>query len=463
MRRVMEVLVAGFEIDVDGQAARLELVRCRNGFASMSPPRDRHFSNVLQLSHGASRHLVEVQVHQKAILDYHEESRARDHCDFLLLRLQDADERGGPAAELDAQLDERMSVFDEICRVPVLLSVLVCALADDQEKLPSGIFDLYEMGMLATLRRYSKDGDRVRSTMEMLQLIATANHLAKRRTFQPEDIRRALAGRSELLALWKELLDRGEVPLVKILTLGDVSGEFQFSHLSFQEALFGRTLESTESHAFWSSDTAVCERLNDPFYRNAFTLGRGHLGKALSAQRSAWDFDCQPRLTDLGRFGLKNLVAGAASLLRLDLMNVKLTDPEDMIALATALGDEGLPALEKLGLRWCHIPGAAAPSLGRFLARCPKLAELDLECNRDLLKLPEAAASLTGALGEVGLPALTKLSLRWCHIPAASGPGVGALLARCPVLSEADLLGNRHLVRGSLEASAPSGAELKGL
>ena len=77
---------------------------------------------------------------------------------------------------------------------------------------------------------------RLELATEMLRAIAVANHLAQRRTFSLDDARGALRGMAAHLRLWEELLASGAIPLVKVLALGDQSGEFQFKHLSFQEA-----------------------------------------------------------------------------------------------------------------------------------------------------------------------------------------------------------------------------------
>eukprot|EP00966_Prymnesium_polylepis_P302892 6997439-Prymnesium_polylepis.1 len=62
----------------------------------------------------------------------------------------------------------------------------------------------------------------------MLRAIAAANHLAQRRTFSLADARAALSSQPEGRGLWERLAASGAIPLVKILALGDTSGEFQF-------------------------------------------------------------------------------------------------------------------------------------------------------------------------------------------------------------------------------------------
>lgn len=77
----------------------------------------------------------------------------------------------------------------------------------------------------------------------MLRHVAMANHLARRRTFELADARASLSGRPDELDMWDRCVRAGVIPLVKVLASdGDRSGEFQFKHLSFQEALFVEAL-----------------------------------------------------------------------------------------------------------------------------------------------------------------------------------------------------------------------------
>ena len=51
-----------------------------------------------------------------------------------------------------------------------------------------------------------------------------------------------------------------------MLALGDQSGEFQFKHLSFQEALFVRALCLGEAAAFWATDAAAAAFEEDALF-----------------------------------------------------------------------------------------------------------------------------------------------------------------------------------------------------
>ena len=82
-------------------------------------------------------------------------------------------------------------------------------------------------------------------------------------------------------------MERG-VPLIKTLSIGG-GGEYQFKHLSLQEKLFIKGIKNGEVTDFWPTDTVLIKRLNDAFYRNTFTVGKGHLGEALAQQRPVWN------------------------------------------------------------------------------------------------------------------------------------------------------------------------------
>ncbi|CAE7919646.1 unnamed protein product [Symbiodinium necroappetens] len=445
-----KTLLKGFTVQIDGEPASLHVARRWSSFQDPGPTRLRFLRYELRLTFQDTSHTAQVQIHHAECLSVYRTLQMQE----LWTAIRVVSVSGYPAAPhtgaggletFDTMLEARMSVFDAICRIPVLLSVLACAFAVETQRLPQNLYDLYEMGMLSTLeRRVGKD--RVQAVLEMLQAIAVANHIAKRRTFQAEDLRAALKEPSQL-ALWSQLLEDGSVPLVKILALGDMTGEFQFSHLSFQEALFVRALSASDRdrqfRCFWGSDTSLNSSLNDPFYRNTFVIGRGYLGEALASSQPSFNFDCQPRLSGLGREGLRHLLAGTRSLRSLHLGNVDLGGQ-----IWADLVNSMLPglSLQELVLSRCRL--SAVKPLGALLRACPKLRLLDLEGNKNILKTPSEVAELQEAVGECKLDHLEVLSLRWCHISASSGTCIkGFLTANCPALTKIDLQGNRGLSR----------------
>ncbi|CAE7773870.1 unnamed protein product, partial [Symbiodinium sp. CCMP2456] len=450
-----KTLLTGFTVQIDGEPASLHVARRWSSFQDPGPTRLRFLRYELRLKFQDASHTAQVQIHHSECLSAYRTSQMQEHYTHLQKSLKNQ----GGLETFDAMLEARMSVFDAICRIPVLLSVLACAFAVETQRLPQNLYDLYEMGMLSTLeRRVGKD--RVQAVLEMLQAIAVANHIAKRRTFQAEDLRAALKEPSQL-ALWSQLLEDGSVPLVKILTLGDMTGEFQFSHLSFQEALFVRALSASDRgkqfRCFWGSDTSLNSSLNDPFYRNTFVIGRGYLGEALASSQPSFNFDCQPRLSGLGREGLRHLLAGTRSLRSLQLGNVDLGGQ-----IWADLVNSMLPglSLQELVLSRCQL--SAVKPLGALLRACPKLRLLDLEGNKNILKIPSEVGELQETVGECKLDHLEVLSLRWCHISISSGTCIkGFLTANCPALTRIDLQGNRGLSR-SLFADTSLAAYIQG-
>lgn len=448
--KVLELLLSGFSTYVDGEEAKLQVTACDSShFNDPGPLRFRWVSCRLSLLYQQSSHPVQVQIHHGQSLETFRRAGVQEHFSFVQKTLKDG-HQAGDEPSFDAMLEARMRVFEEICRVPVLLSVLACAFAVEVQHLPADIYELYEMGMLATLQR-QLGKDQVPVGLEMLEAIAVANHLAKRRTFQVEDLEDALKGTPHLPPLWSRLLEDGSIPLVKILTLGHSIGEFQFSHLSFQEALFVRALKSGLRNNFWSRDSVLSCNLNDPFYRNAFAIGRNHLGEALAVSRPCLNFDCHPRLTDIGRTGLRNLLAGVRAIRELDLANVNLQNDQEVDELISAMTSAKVPNLKVLGLSRCRLNQKSTRAIGALLQMCP-LKRLDLEGNTAFLVSNEAVEGLTEAVGRTGLQSLDVLSLRWCHIQPVVSAAVKDFLDTCCGRSVIlDIQGNRGLSKDLLQ------------
>ena len=116
----------------------------------------------------------------------------------------------------------------------------------------------------------------------------------------------------------------------------------------------------------------------DPFYRNTFVIGRGYLGEALASSQSSFNFDCQPRLSALGREGLRHLLAGTRSLRSLHLGNVELGGE-----IWADLVNSMLPelSLQELVLNRCRL--SAAKPLGALLKACPQVAPLGFGRQQD--------------------------------------------------------------------------------
>ena len=442
--KVIKALTSDFQTHVDGEPAKLQAAGVASKFQNPGLLRLRYVSCKLYLVYQETSYPVQVQVHHCGCLAAFRHSAAQDDLAFLRNALRASSHSRPEEGTFDAMLEARMDVFEEICSIPVLLSVLACAFALEVQRLPADIYELYEMGMLTTLQR-RLDQEQVATALEMLEMIAVANHKAKRRTFQVDDLQEVFQQKPQLLTLWSELLEDGHIPLVKILTLGHLTGEFQFSHLSFQEALFVRSLALGSDNHFWSDRLSLCCNLNDPFYRNALLIGRNHLAESLTAKQPHLNFDCQPRLSEVGRTGLRNLLAGVHTIAELDLANVNLRNDQEVHALVSSLTSAATgPNLRVLCLSRCQLTEKSTSAIG-ILLKSSRLSKLDLEGNTHFLTSTEAADGFADSIGSQGLQSLEFCSLRWCHIPPTVHPAIRRLFETCCVCKglTLDLQGNR--------------------
>ena len=146
------------------------------------------------------------------------------------------------------QLNRQLTFFDEVCKVPVLLSLFVVAVGGSGEAtggevspptLPSDLFELYKLAVLATIKKApDAPEDLLRS---MLRSVGSANQLAGRRIFSGADVNQALESNPKAKELWWSLIEGNQaIPFVRTLAVpangaAQDQFEFQFSHLSIQE------------------------------------------------------------------------------------------------------------------------------------------------------------------------------------------------------------------------------------
>ena len=153
------------------------------------------------------------------------------------------------------------------------------------------------------------------------------------------DFENPMAGHSAQFELWERLSAEDEgVPLVK--TLDVQAGEYQFKHLSFQEALFVEGVivdEGVLRDALWSNNKAAQKNLCAPFLRNSFKIGHGYVGAPLAAHRSEWKL---PKMDMIGAEALCHVLHGAGGLKSLDLKEANLTH-STLAQLAVAV--KGIP------------------------------------------------------------------------------------------------------------------------
>ena len=155
----------------------------------------------------------------------------------------------GDEKEWDMQLNRQLTFFDEVCKVPVLLSLFVVAVGGSGEAagggetspptLPSDLFELYKLAVLATIKKtIDAPDDLLRS---MLRSVGSANQLAGRRIFSGADVNQALESNPKAKELWWSLIEGNQaIPFVRTLAVpangaAQDQFEFQFSHLSIQE------------------------------------------------------------------------------------------------------------------------------------------------------------------------------------------------------------------------------------
>ena len=324
--KIATALQNGYRTEAGGVMLHLELVRALNRFSQLDPTHFRRivFSCCLNIAHPngtRTKLLCELEMHHLLLLQYHEVSDARAYYLSFGSHLR-FNYEAHLKADLDFVLERRMALFDEVGKTPVLLSMLILVLGthgtrSEDVRLPADLFELYLFAMNAAVARHFSEEER-EPALAMLRAIATANHLVQRRTFTLQDVGEALAATPSLLALWGRLLTEGAVPLVKVLALGDQTGEFQFKHLSFQEALFVQAAMRGDAAAFWSSDAVAARVLGTPFFTNALRIGKGHLGGSLAQLRPCWDFSQHP-LSERGWAALQELLLGAVGLVSLTL------------------------------------------------------------------------------------------------------------------------------------------------
>eukprot|EP00439_Symbiodinium_sp_Y106_P027014 s1986_g3.t1 len=295
MKTFLEMIAIGFPYEVDGKAVKLELARVKNKFSSKDsdPSRFRNVLLNLELSCGQISHFVELQVHHQLILGYNETSHAHDFYDYFRRELRNT---YGQDMEhnLNFMLEQRMQLFKEISEVPVLLTVMTMALLNSSQ-MPGNLLELYERGLrnmlLGSLKEEQAGDAEVAAIWEMMQKVAVENHFRQKRIFTQHDVDDALSTSPELHRRWLTCVENGEVPFVKVLSDGE-GAEFQFRHLSFQEALVARCLASrdgkeedappteeaqTVAQRFVRHQGSLAQFINTPFYLNMLRTGAGQL------------------------------------------------------------------------------------------------------------------------------------------------------------------------------------------
>ena len=314
-----ERLQNGFEVDIDGDCAKLDLIRIKNKFKDLDPTHFRNALFNLRLSYREQMFLGEIQLHHEKIIGHNEESNAHHHYNYFRSLLKETydDEL---SQQLDFLLETTMSVFEEVVKVPVLLSMLAVVLRSEADgavmKLPTDIFNLYSSATATVVKeaapKYEEDALSDSDIFACLRTLGYQNHLLHQRIFTSENALQSLHGSPSLLASWKALLRHHEVPpLLKVLTAADVaggSGEYQFAHMSFQEFFFLETLNRSEGQLpedfKWETIEDKVEFFRDKFNDNVTRLGGAILAQKLFSAEHGTDLafeQCFPNANQAAR------------------------------------------------------------------------------------------------------------------------------------------------------------------
>ena len=233
----------GFEVIFKGKVAKLYLLRCKNKMGNKDPTRFSNMLTNLVLEYDGVTVITELQVHHRMILEYNDSAHAHGPYEFFRSLFADTYE-----TELDVTLEHVILFFEEVGKVPVLLSMLVLIFMgrkpDSKQPLPYNRFELYQQAIGASVAQLQGGKYDAKLVRQMVERVAIQNTMDNERNFRIDLVQRALAGAPAgvNVQLWNEIAESASgLPLVKTLELGT---QFQFKHLSLQEALFAMAVVS---------------------------------------------------------------------------------------------------------------------------------------------------------------------------------------------------------------------------
>ena len=397
--RVVTLLARGLSTG----GAKLELVRLKNRCKHATPSHFRFFLLNLQLTvEGKKRLVVEIQLHSRELLNYNNQADSHVHYEYFRTEL------AGHFAKtlkrnLDFMVETRLTLFEEVARVPVLLSLLLVVLGDAPRRFPESVPQLYEFAVQAATQR-----TKLANAPTVLRRLAVENMQRRRRAFTGAELT-ANGGPS----------DGGGLPLLKVLAEGATADqtEYQFVHLTIQEALYGLALRSNDVAGAWATDEEAAAFLNDPFMRNTVALDGAGMGRHFAQLRPAWEFqrNIYHPLTPLGYEGLTRLLSGKPRVTVLDLSH---GDPAARDAVSGTLEPfADLVSLRSLVLHGCRNVGGPLD----HLAGCRALALLDLSGTRVCgPALPLAACRSLSTLNVAGCDEVRGLADLATNLPYCS-------------------------------------------
>ena len=439
---VLEKLKKGFTLkapDGDAPEFKVSLARMKNK-ANPKEIDPTHFRNVLcnlKLECGGLVHYGELQVHHRQIRQYNEESHAHDVYEYFRTELG-----GSYGPVLNKTLERTILFLEEASGVPVLLSMLVlvfemrgqkadAARREGQEvkaNLPKTRMELYQMairGAIAkTLNKNQKEAD-IELADQMLSRVAVANMEAKqRREFNDSHVREVLEEQfPDEWQLWVRLQQDGELPLIKVLTEGDAyeKAEFQFAHLSFQEAFFALHLKATA--ASWPGwDTDADHFMSNPSHDNTCRIGGDELGSALACRRPSWDLSSA---SDTSNRIYSHVLNGASQHLQClrGIAPALVTTVISFLASSPTLDELGFRGLKKADLHQVELGLMAGLEVNCRLQRLD-VGENETDTNGLLMACKAGNLKLCESLLQAKADVSARDKINTSPLVAASGAGV---------------------------------------
>ena len=225
----MEAICNGLEKHPD-----VTCTRFKNLFkgTELDPTHFRRFAVNLAIRVNENvHHVAELQIHLRQFYEYKAGNKEKMHKPYEYFREE------GKKEVVMGKLKKRMDVMHGITQTPVLLS-LFCATIESTEgrrpELPESRHELYQSAISRSLQGRDE-------LLQLLQAVALQNFIDNnKREFTFADVE--IAGQQmfdcvelEAASPFPDFRSGETIPLVKVLDTS--KGLFQFSHLSFQEAL----------------------------------------------------------------------------------------------------------------------------------------------------------------------------------------------------------------------------------
>ena len=143
--------------------------------------------------------------------------------------------------QLDFLLEKQMALLAVIGGTPVLLSLLIVVLGRPDHKLPTSLYELYEMAIESSIKKFV-DGHpglniKEEEVHQQVRQLAYACHADQDEKNRVRVFTHDMANKAS--SMWEEICGTGNTAVVlSIVKVIEQKASYQFSHLSFQEFLF---------------------------------------------------------------------------------------------------------------------------------------------------------------------------------------------------------------------------------